>query len=271
MNRPPEASADASADAEDAEFLRRRCAALETRLQRQQSEQARRARGLLLGLLDVDDALLRTRAWLDRAATPGAPQPDRTALRQLCDQLESIDELLRLRLRDADVRPLELLGSGAGAEVADVVAVRPTSDAAPGTVLEERRSGFLLGPDMLRRAEVVIAVPPEPDPEPDPVRSQAAPAGDPAAPPAEEAAGVVADGPGAGSDVAPDPAWSYLAAAGDPAEPDGAGGVSVPAPRAGRRGATPSLPSPRAPRAAGLPRHRGRARWGVEARRRRLR
>ncbi|MFG2824122.1 nucleotide exchange factor GrpE [Kitasatospora sp. NPDC048365] len=151
MSQPPE---------QGTEFLERRCAALEARLRRVQDEQREREKALLLGLLDVDDALVRMGEWLGRVGEAGSGMSERELLLGLIEQVAFVDELLRARLGTVDVRPLRLLGSAADAEVADVVEVLPTGEVPAGTVVAERRGGFLLGGEILRRAELVVAVDP---------------------------------------------------------------------------------------------------------------
>ncbi|TQF04667.1 nucleotide exchange factor GrpE [Kitasatospora acidiphila] len=146
----------------DLDFLKRRCAALATRMERLKDEHRDEKSRLLFSLISVDDALLRTRAWLARVDPEASGLPPGEVVRQLLDQVGSVGELLQLRLREFDVRPLRLLDGHPDTEVADVVELWPTREAEPGTVLEERRRGFLLGAEILRRAEVVVAVEPPP-------------------------------------------------------------------------------------------------------------
>jgi molecular chaperone GrpE (heat shock protein) len=148
----------------DLDFLQRRSAALAARMERLQDEHRAEKARLLLGLIGVGDALARTQAWLARYDPAATGLPPGEVVRHLLSQVDSMDELLQLRLREFDVRPLRLLAGHPDAEVADVVELWPTWEAEPGTVLEERRRGFLLGTEILRRAEVVVAVRPEAEP-----------------------------------------------------------------------------------------------------------
>jgi molecular chaperone GrpE (heat shock protein) len=153
----------------DLDFLQRRSAALAARMERLQDEHRAEKARLLLGLIGVGDALARTQAWLARYDPAATGLPPGEVVRHLLSQVDSMDELLQLRLREFDVRPLRLLAGHPDAEVADVVELWPTWEAEPGTVLEERRRGFLLGTEILRRAEVVVAVRPEAEPALEPV------------------------------------------------------------------------------------------------------
>ncbi|WP_326812010.1 nucleotide exchange factor GrpE [Streptomyces scopuliridis] len=144
--------------------LRKRCEALERRRTEYEDELARRdaqseasLRRLLTGLLDVDDALAESLRW---SANQDPTVPDRaaSALASLTEQVSAAHKLLRHRLLAADVRAMDLVHQRAEPAIARVVGARPTSRYPADLVLEERLPGFYLGQQVLRTAEVVVAV-----------------------------------------------------------------------------------------------------------------
>ncbi|MEU3094396.1 nucleotide exchange factor GrpE [Streptomyces sp. NPDC006967] len=166
MTVPSSARPDADTERLIAQ-LRTRCEALERRrardadeLTRQRAESEASLHRLLAGLLDVDDALAESVRWSARQ------DPNRAAatMERLIEQVSAVHRLLRRRLLEADVRPMDLTHRHAVPDVARVVDTRPTSRCPADTVLEERVAGFYLGQQVLRTAEVVVAVP-GPDPE----------------------------------------------------------------------------------------------------------
>ncbi|MEF9902814.1 nucleotide exchange factor GrpE [Streptomyces sp. P9-A2] len=147
--------------------LRTRCEALERRRARYEDELAHRKaesesslHRLLIGLLEVDDTLAESVRWSVRQD----PRHAVAAMERLSEQVSAAHRLLRLRLLEADVRPMDLTHRRAVPEVARVVDTRPTSRQPADTVLEERVAGFYRGQQVLRTAEVVVAVD-GPDPE----------------------------------------------------------------------------------------------------------
>ncbi|MBT3163791.1 nucleotide exchange factor GrpE [Streptomyces sp. Vc74B-19] len=166
MTVPSSARPDADTERLIAQ-LRTRCEALERRrawdadeLARQRAESEASLRRLLTGLLDVDDALAESVRW------SAGQDSNRAAatMERLIEQVCAAHRLLRRRLLEADVRPMDLTHRHAVPDVARVVDTRPTSRCPADTVMEERVAGFYLGQQVLRTAEVVVAVPgPEPD------------------------------------------------------------------------------------------------------------
>ncbi|MDH6223280.1 nucleotide exchange factor GrpE [Streptomyces sp. MJP52] len=141
--------------------LRTRCEALDKRrgeyereLASLRAEHKSLLRRLVGGLLDVDDTLAESVRW---ALRQGPRQPAVT-LEKVVEQVSAAHRLLRLRLEAADVRPMNLTHQIAVPGVAKVVETRPTSRHPVDTVLEERMAGFYLGRQVLRKADVVIAV-----------------------------------------------------------------------------------------------------------------
>lgn len=142
--------------------LRTRCEALERRrardadqLARQRAESEASLHHLLAGLLDIDDALAESVRWSARQDRSHAA----ATVQSLIEQVSAAHRLLRLRLLEADVRPMDLTHRHAVPDVARVVGTRPTTRHAADTVLEERVAGFYLGQRVLRTAGVVVAVP----------------------------------------------------------------------------------------------------------------
>ncbi|MET9686888.1 nucleotide exchange factor GrpE [Streptomyces sp. NPDC006514] len=142
--------------------LRTRCEALERRrardadeLARQRAESEAFLHRLLAGLLDVDDALAESVRWSARQDRSHAA----ATVESMIEQVSAAHRLLRLRLMGADVRPMDLTHRHAVPDVARVVDTRPTARHPADTVLEERVAGFYLKQQVLRTAEVVVAVP----------------------------------------------------------------------------------------------------------------
>lgn len=143
---------------------------------RVQALEARRAetivafRHLLEGLLEVDDVLSDAvhRSSQAQGGRAGA------APEGITEQIGAAHRLLRRHLLTANVAPMDLEGSKAVPSMSRVVATEPRTSIPADTVLEERVAGFYLGNEVLRAADVVVAVP-GPDPEPDPEHAAAAP------------------------------------------------------------------------------------------------
>lgn len=182
MTAPSSAQPDSDSERLIAQ-LRRRCEALERRRAQYEDELARKdaewetsLRRLLTGLLDVDDALAESLRWSARrhsTVSHHAAAP----LVSLTEQVSAAHRLLRRQLLTADVRPMDLVHQRAEPGIARVVGARPTSRHPADLVLEERVPGFYLGQQVLRTAEVVVAVPgsdrdigPGPEPSQEPVR-----------------------------------------------------------------------------------------------------
>ncbi len=127
-------------------------------------------------LLDVDDALAESLRWSARRHST-VPHHAAAPLVSLTEQVSAAHRLLRRQLLTADVRPMDLVYQRAEPGIARVVGAQPTSRHPADLVLEERVPGFYLGQQVLRTAEVVVAVPgsdrdigPGPEPSQEPVR-----------------------------------------------------------------------------------------------------
>ncbi|MFF2747706.1 nucleotide exchange factor GrpE [Kitasatospora sp. NPDC058048] len=122
----------------------------------EQKQTARAEQRELLGILvEVDDALAAL--GLDRelvALGRGAG-------------LEATRRRLLGQLAKAGVRPMRLEGMTADPDLTEIVGTEPHAGVAPETVVRTVVTGFFWGDEVLRRAQVVVAVP-EPEPEPDP-------------------------------------------------------------------------------------------------------
>ncbi|MFC1404500.1 MULTISPECIES: nucleotide exchange factor GrpE [Streptacidiphilus] len=140
---------------------------------RRREEDARAAesaqRGLLLGLLEVDDVLFAVQEK-QAQLPPGIPRPD-----NLVEMAAAVQGILRKKLAVAEVSPMRLLNYVAHPAVADIVGRVPSADKPDETVVAVVRNGFNWRGDVLRRAEVEVAVPwTGQDPEPAPALAPAA-------------------------------------------------------------------------------------------------
>lgn len=124
---------------------------------RRREEDARSAesaqRGLLLGLLEVDDVLFAVQEK-QAQLPPGIPRPD-----NLVEMAAAVQGILRKKLAVAEVSPMRLVNYIAHPAVADIVGRVPSTDKPDETVVAVVRNGFNWRGDVLRRAEVEVAVP----------------------------------------------------------------------------------------------------------------
>jgi hypothetical protein len=124
---------------------------------RRREEDARTAesaqRGLLLGLLEVDDVLFAVQEK-QAQLPPGIPRPD-----NLVEMAAAVQGILRKKLAVAEVAPMRLMNYIAHPAVADIVGRVPSADKPDETVVSVVRNGFNWRGDVLRRAEVEVAVP----------------------------------------------------------------------------------------------------------------
>ncbi|MFE4599947.1 nucleotide exchange factor GrpE [Kitasatospora indigofera] len=139
--------------------------------QRKRAEEAKEAesglRDLLLGLLEVDDALgaiagpeLQPAPYPERLL--GAPVP---ATAQAQAGVAATRRLLRLKLARAGVRPMSFDNRLANTAVSEIVATTPVAGMPEDTVVEVVQAGFFWQDQVLRRARVVVSVLPEELPE----------------------------------------------------------------------------------------------------------
>jgi molecular chaperone GrpE len=185
LTAPSSAQPDSDSDSERLiAQLRRRCEALERRRAQYEDELARKdaewetsLRRLLTGLLDVDDALAESLRWSANRHSSVRHHAAADLVVSLMEQVSAAHRLLRRQLLTADVRPMDLVHQRAEPGIARVVGARSTSRHPADLVLEERVPGFYLGQQVLRTAEVVVAVPgsdpdigPGPEPSQEPVR-----------------------------------------------------------------------------------------------------
>ncbi|WP_042396481.1 nucleotide exchange factor GrpE [Streptacidiphilus carbonis] len=146
---------------------------------RRREEDARTAesaqRGLLLGLLEVDDVLYAVQEK-QAQLPPGIPRPD-----NLVEMAAAVQAVLRKKLAVAEVAPMRLMNYIAHPAVADIVGRVPSADKPDETVVSVVRNGFNWRGDVLRRAEVEVAVPwTGAEPLPAPTEPAAAPTAEPA-------------------------------------------------------------------------------------------
>ncbi|MFF1871794.1 nucleotide exchange factor GrpE [Kitasatospora herbaricolor] len=201
--------------------------------QRKRAEEAAEAesglRDLLLGLLEVDDAL---GAIAGPELQPG-PYPERLlaapATAQSGAGAAATRRLLRLKLARAGVRPMSFDNRLANTAVSEIVATTPVAGMPEDTVVEVVQAGFFWQDQVLRRARVVVSVLPE-----------ALPDELPAGLPDELPAGLAADGPGLpegprgeaplpAAEPSPEPSFPEPAAAAVPeAVPEPAPGALAP-------------------------------------------
>ncbi|MFJ8080050.1 nucleotide exchange factor GrpE [Streptomyces sp. NPDC096205] len=156
--------------------LRRRVEALS----RKRDEAEARLRTLLGSLLPLDDLLADTRRRAGALHEARSARETASAAIALGEQIEAAHRMLRGEFARHDVRPMDVVGRAADTAEMRVVGKEPHPTWPDGTVLREKITGFRLGSDVLRHAQVVLATP-GPAPEPEPV-APVEDAGDAAAP-----------------------------------------------------------------------------------------
>ncbi len=120
------------------------------RAERIAAERLSSGRRTLLGsFLPVLDNLRRALAYDDSESLRGGLQAT----------LRGFDALLA----GAGVRPLDVVGKPFDPRFAEAIATRESDDVDDGTVLEEAAPGYLLGDELLRPAQVVVAKRAKPD------------------------------------------------------------------------------------------------------------
>ncbi|CAL9389651.1 Protein GrpE [Streptomyces sp. enrichment culture] len=141
--------------------LRRRVEALS----RKRDEAEARLRALLSDLLPLDDLLADTRRRAGALHEARSARETASAAIALGEQIEAAHRMLRDEFARHDVRPMDVVGRAADTAEMRVVGKEPHPTRPDGTVLRERLTGFRLGSDILRHAQVVVAMPgPEPEP-----------------------------------------------------------------------------------------------------------
>ena len=136
-----------------AEFARLlvRCSKLENRLDDAQQTGIDAQRKMLIGLLDVVDALDRI---IQRPA--GSDEPGRVLDRQ-SRNIEATRRLLLQKLALTGVRPLDLAGMVADPMVADSSGYQDNPDLPDETVVRELVKGYWWNKELLRRGQVIVS------------------------------------------------------------------------------------------------------------------
>ncbi|PYN74463.1 MAG: nucleotide exchange factor GrpE [Candidatus Rokuibacteriota bacterium] len=111
----------------------------------------------------VEDDVERQRHALDeaepvldsfeRALAAGSTDPD------FYEGMAATHRQFIAALREAGAEPIESVGRPFDPRLHEAVATVPSNDVGPGTVVREVRSGWRLGDELLRPAQVVVATP----------------------------------------------------------------------------------------------------------------
>lgn len=144
--------------------LRRRVEALS----RKRDEAEARLRALLTTLLPLDDVLADTGRRAGALHEARNAREKTSAAIALSEQVEAAHRMLRGAFARYGVSPMDAVGRIVDPAGMRIVGTEPHPTWPDGTVLQEKVTGFRLGSETLRQAEVVIAVP-RPAPEPEPV------------------------------------------------------------------------------------------------------
>lgn len=115
------------------------------RMMRDQSDEGRRK--LLARILPVLDNLERAAAYRRQG----------TNAEQLVEGLLATVKQFTSMLDAEGVRPIELVGKPFDPTLSEAVATREDPDAQPNTVLDEARKGYMIGGEVLRPAQVIVA------------------------------------------------------------------------------------------------------------------
>ncbi|GAA0436203.1 hypothetical protein Acor_55130 [Acrocarpospora corrugata] len=138
-----------------------RCGMLENSLQGERRRADVAQRELLLGMLEVSDALDR----IHRRTVEGASSPE--LLKLLSDGVAATRRLLLQKLARASVTPMRLAGMSPAPDLADIVGYVDHVHLPDETVFEQPVEGFMWRSDVLRRAHVVVVRHPTSETEPD--------------------------------------------------------------------------------------------------------
>ncbi|MFD6420449.1 nucleotide exchange factor GrpE [Streptomyces sp. NPDC060198] len=126
-------------------------------LSRKREETAARLTDLLAALLPLDDLLADTAHRSEQLGRPGAGRTGQIAA-AVQQQTDAAHRMLRAELARHGVHPMDLVGKIPDPVETRATGVEPHPTAPEGTVLRETVTGFRHGTDLLRRADVVLAV-----------------------------------------------------------------------------------------------------------------
>lgn len=115
------------------------------RFMRERSDERRRE--LLVRLLPVLDNLQRAAGYREQG----------TPAEQLVDGLLATVKQFTSLLEAEGVRALELKGKAFDPALSEAIATRDDDAAAPNTVVDEARKGYMIGDDVLRPAQVIVS------------------------------------------------------------------------------------------------------------------
>jgi len=118
---------------------------------------------VLRDFLDVVDNLERASASF--GVTNAGKEPDAKSIR---DGVELVLRQFRSKLERYQVKPVDTAGQPFDPRFHEAIGQVPTSDAKPGSVVNELQKGYLIGDKLLRPAMVQVASAPPPPPEPTP-------------------------------------------------------------------------------------------------------
>jgi len=119
------------------------------RFMRERADEGRRL--LLLRLLPVLDNLERAAAFREQG----------TPAEQLVDGLLATVKQFTNLLEGEGVRPIDVKGKPFDPALSEAIATRDDGASKPNTVLDEARKGYMVGDDVLRPAQVIVAKPSE--------------------------------------------------------------------------------------------------------------
>ncbi len=128
-----------------------RCSKLENQLDSVRRDAAETEQKLLLGLLEVVDALDRI---LQR---PSGTEDPNQALERQYHNVEATRRLLLQKLGQAGVKSVELLGMIADPTVVDLVGYQDNPDLPDETVVREIVKAYWCNKEMLRRGQVIVS------------------------------------------------------------------------------------------------------------------
>jgi len=151
----------AAAEADPSNEMRRLCrrvTALERSLAQEKAQAQENARRLLLGIVELYDAVM--------AAVQTYGLKADIQERAIVQDLVAIGRQVRALLAAHGVQPIHTLDRLADEKTCEIVGELSTDIVPPRTVVQERRLGYTLHDNVLRRAQVIVSCPPEPEPIP---------------------------------------------------------------------------------------------------------